>query len=326
MAFNPNPSRKDYVATAGQTIFTFDFKIFNGADVVVYHTVKNSGVTDVVLPAKYKVTITGDNGGTVTITGLTVGNGDYIVLERQLSIDRFTEYQTSGDLLAAALNYDQDYQTYLIADIAVRSSQAITVPPGVPGFSGALPPPLPESYLRWSVDGRSLENDTTPATWRTETEQFRNEAEGFKNDAQTAAGKAKNSDLKARKWAENPEGQEVEPGKYSALHWAAKAANVLGIAQPSFPADEGKVWVAKQSGSKWDEILGTPDETGKKFYSLTSNGVKKDSRWDEIHYNPEALAGNKTLKATSRGLVAGPFEIPDGVTLTVEDNAVFTVV
>lgn len=47
------------------------------------------------------------------------------------------------------------------------------------------------------------------AIWYPEIETFRDEAEAARD--------------KAQEWAENPEDVEVEPGKYSALHWAEKA-------------------------------------------------------------------------------------------------------
>jgi len=43
------------------------------------------------------------------------------------------------------------------------------------------------------------------------------------SNALSSANDAELSKQKAYQWAENPENVEVEPGKYSALHWAAKA-------------------------------------------------------------------------------------------------------
>jgi hypothetical protein len=45
-------------------------------------------------------------------------------------------------------------------------------------------------------------------------------------DAQAAQAGAEVAEVQAEKWAEEAEDVEVEPGKYSALHWAAKASEV----------------------------------------------------------------------------------------------------
>lgn len=55
-------------------------------------------------------------------------------------------------------------------------------------------------------------------------------------DAAASATEAEQWSLLAQKWAENPEDVEVVTGQYSALHWAAKAADIVAtIALPAVP-------------------------------------------------------------------------------------------
>ena len=165
MAYNSNKPKVTYSANPGQTVFSYVFKLFVDANMAVYLTPKATGTTRLlVLGTEYTVTILGDHGGSVTLLTPPMG-GDIIVMQPELSLDRLVEYQTNGDLLANTLNSDQDYQTYLIADLATQGTSAITAPPGVPGFDGQLPTPIPEAYLRWSIDGNSLTNDLLPPTW-----------------------------------------------------------------------------------------------------------------------------------------------------------------
>lgn len=222
MSYNTNPPRADYQTVADQTIFTFSFKIFFTEDLTVYRTV-TLGTAPILLleGVDYTVTINGDFGGTATFTSPEPAN-QYIVLRRDLDIDRFTEFQRSGDLLANTLNADQDYQTYLIADLRQLVDDSIGVSPGTPGFSGDLPTPLSEAYLRWNYAGTALENDTIPPTWRTETEQFRDDADKYRLDAFN--------------WANAQEDQEVDDGVrtgFSAYHWSQVAKDSAAVVDPS---------------------------------------------------------------------------------------------
>ncbi len=81
--------------------------------------------------------------------------------------------------------------------------------------------------------------------------------------AASSANAADQSELKASEWAQNPEDDPVEPGKYSAYHWAQKAsvfdpANYYTksdhIASSTGAADAGKPVVLSSSG-KFDPTL-----------------------------------------------------------------------
>ena len=117
MSYNPNEGTVTYTAAQGQTLFTFLFKIFNATQIEV--------MIDNVIQTNYSVRINGDAGGTITMTsGLTVNQT--VTLTRRLPVDRTTEYETNGGLRANALNEDQDYQTYLIADLYTAMGVSIT--------------------------------------------------------------------------------------------------------------------------------------------------------------------------------------------------------
>lgn len=235
MAFNSNAPKQDYEVVAGQTEFPFLFKIYSDDEIKVYDYI--DGVSTLLtLNVDYTVVINGDEGGSITLaTGAELGH--FINLRRQLSFDRYVEYQTSGDMLAETLNADQDYQTYLMSDIQVSLIDSLRVPAGTPGFSGDLPAPLAEAYLRWAADGRTIENDTTPPTWRNETVAARDATLGYRDETLTArdnaansASAANSSALLAQAWAETAEDTEVIPGSYSAYHWAQKAEELANIA------------------------------------------------------------------------------------------------
>jgi hypothetical protein len=167
MAFNTNTPRLEFTASASQTVFDFNFKIFIDSDIVVYQTPTGQApddATDILIETThYTVAIDGDNGGTVTlVSGATLN--DSVTLLRDLPFTRETDYQTGGDLLEATLDEDQDYQTYLSQQLESSKGQFINLPASVQGVSASLPSPIADSYFKWNAAGDGIENDTTIPT------------------------------------------------------------------------------------------------------------------------------------------------------------------
>jgi parallel beta-helix repeat protein len=160
MAFNTSPGRAEYTAAAAQTIFTFTFKVFDTSDIKVYLTPAGQTADDtaniLIETTDYTVTINGDNGGDVTlVSGASIN--DSLTLVRELPTDRETEYQNNGDLTAATLNEDQDYQTYLILDGATVSERALTVPDSVQTFDTVIPSPVASKLLVFKGDASGFD-------------------------------------------------------------------------------------------------------------------------------------------------------------------------
>jgi len=161
MSFNTNTGRAEYTASAGQTLFSFVFKVFNDTDLKVYKTLANAIPNEtndlLILNADYTVTIDGDAGGSITLLS-SAFTDDAITLLRDLSTTREIEYQTSGDLLAETLNDDQEYQTYLLADNKQVSERTLVFEKNLQGIDNTLPTPQALKILRWRADERALEN------------------------------------------------------------------------------------------------------------------------------------------------------------------------
>lgn len=166
MAFNTATGRAEYTATAGQTVFTFSFKIFNTSDVKVYQTLSGEVGDDtadlLIETTDYTVTINGDLGGDVTLT-TGAGVGDSLTLVRDLPIDRETDYQQNGDLGADTLDADQDYQTYLIADAELKKDRSLQLPDTAQNVNNVLPAPAANHYIRWDASAQNFINDPLTA-------------------------------------------------------------------------------------------------------------------------------------------------------------------
>jgi len=224
MAFNSTSGKAEYIASSGQTVFTFLFKIYEETDLKVYQTPSGSTPDDtadlLALTTDYTVTINGDSGGDITlVSGAT--SGDTLVLKRSLPIDRDVEYQTSGDLLAVTLNGDQDYQTYLILDSDTESDRLLKLPDTDVNMSSSLPTSIANYGLFVNDAGTAFEYRVADATggalkaWESEA-----------NSLTSASYATQVEDTFVDEYSSDGDGTftATPTTDYSALHWAAKAA------------------------------------------------------------------------------------------------------
>jgi len=116
--------RIQITATAGQTQATYSFPVFVDSDLKVY-----IGSVQKTLATDYTVSGAGDdNGGTVTFnTGLTAG--DVVTIIRDVPVQRTSDYQTNGDLLADTLNDDLDKLTMMTQQNETLHATALSVNP-----------------------------------------------------------------------------------------------------------------------------------------------------------------------------------------------------
>ena len=166
MSFNSNPSRVEYVVNTKTTTYTFNFKIFEPENLVVYKipsgTVPDDETNKLLLNVDYTVSINGDLGGFITLLNNTTIH-DIIIIQRTLSIDRVTDFVNNGGIYSDVLNNDQDYQTYLIGDNEIENARHLKLPVTAVGVSSTIPTPTKAAILRWADDGKSIVNDVNLA-------------------------------------------------------------------------------------------------------------------------------------------------------------------
>lgn len=102
MTLTAATTRNDYTATSGQTVFPYTFTALSDTDIKV---VKNGVTLTLGGGNDYTVSGIGSYGGNVTLNvGATTGDTLSVYLD--MPIDRTTNYQNSGDFLAADVNGD----------------------------------------------------------------------------------------------------------------------------------------------------------------------------------------------------------------------------
>ena len=154
MTIQNNPTRNQYTATGGQTVFNYNFEIISTGDISVF-----KGDTRLAISTDYTLTGVGnESGGTVTlVVGATTG--DIITIYRSTVPERLTDYQNSGDFLADEVNSDfdrlwavtQEQSTSSDFFLQLKQSTVLALP-----FE--LDEPVASNILRYKADLTGIEN------------------------------------------------------------------------------------------------------------------------------------------------------------------------
>lgn len=109
-------SRIEYEVTAPtQDTFVYPFRIFQKNDILVFQN-----GAQLTVDIDYTLTNIGNvNGGNVVLTVAAVLN-DVIILDRDLTIERDTDFEVAGEFTAAAINRDLDRITMISQDIDTK--------------------------------------------------------------------------------------------------------------------------------------------------------------------------------------------------------------
>ena len=134
IASNKNTPRNTYTATGGQTAFTIGFEFFKVEDVKVYRNgsllTYNASPSSV---SQYKITGTASAsddayefgaGGTVTL-GAGATADDIIVIIRDITLERTSDFPTTGAFDITTLNTQLDTMTSMLSDIKQQSDRSV---------------------------------------------------------------------------------------------------------------------------------------------------------------------------------------------------------
>jgi len=149
-----NDRRERFVATAGQTVFPYDFPIYAATDLQVRR--ERSGViTTLTYGADYSVTgAQNQTGGNVVLTAGATLN-DIIVILSNMSAARTGQFVNGGDLSAAALEAEFNRNRILIQQNYRDGRNALLFPPTDPSMQDLPPIALRASrFLAFDINGQ----------------------------------------------------------------------------------------------------------------------------------------------------------------------------
>ena len=166
MTITAFPSRNEYTATAGQTIFNYTFKIFAASELDVYITpVGQEADDDADLTTAYTVdpgTIGDEDGGFITLDA-GVNAGDKVTIISGIPYNRTVDYQNSGDFLPDTVNGDNDRQVAQIKQLEDLVGRTVLFQRSLQNATElSLPNPVAGLFLRWKTDLSGLENTGVP--------------------------------------------------------------------------------------------------------------------------------------------------------------------
>jgi hypothetical protein len=115
MTVTNTTARNQYIVTGStETEFAYTFEVYDKDDLVVLQDYTVDGVGN-------------DGGGKVTLSSVATA-GDVITIYRNMALERTTDYQNSGDFLAAEVNEDFDRLWLAIQQNATTDSRSVRKP------------------------------------------------------------------------------------------------------------------------------------------------------------------------------------------------------
>lgn len=153
-----NDARVRYTATAGQTIFPYDFPVFDGDQIVVTRNRANVE-TVLVEVTDYAVTQVGDEDGGDVVLVVPALLDDVYLVERVTPIERVGDFQPTGEIPHDVLNKELDSIIMMLQELYRDQGRTLAFPTTAPdNISAFLPLPQAAYFLRWNATGTALEN------------------------------------------------------------------------------------------------------------------------------------------------------------------------
>lgn len=186
-----------YLCDGVVTSFEYQFKIFDASHLTVIKT-DIDGIESELSYATGDYTVSGvGNSSGGTIDNVSSLDGEKITILRNVPLSQDTDIKNQAGFYPVILENSLDKLTMALQQVYEETTRSVKVNP-----SSTV---LPDDLLASIYASELASSQSAAAAAQSETN-------------------SSNSELKAGKWAEEAEDVEVEPGAYSALHHALKAA------------------------------------------------------------------------------------------------------
>ena len=136
ISISDNTPRREYDVSAGATVdsFTVPFEFFAASDLSVF-------VDNVLKTITTHYTVSGGNGstGTITMSVTGISGGSKVIITRDVTLERTTDFPTQGAFNITSLNTELDKFIAINADLNDLASRAIRLQDSDPAVSMELP-------------------------------------------------------------------------------------------------------------------------------------------------------------------------------------------
>lgn len=235
-------SRRVVDNTGSVTDIELEFKAEQAADVHLYAGESADpelpNIVELVQGVNYTVSGIGTLDLVATVTNPSGwSNYSFFVLTVEYTVTQPNDVDVGGPF---GLRFENalDRQTFMLQSFSDDVSRSIKLPLTTPVGLDLTLEPAPGQILGWNDDGTAIIAYPTVTQSTLEAQQAADEANDAADDAEGFASNAQGFATLSSQWAQNPEDVPVVtgPDKFSALHWAAKAAASAAAAAASVAA------------------------------------------------------------------------------------------
>jgi len=161
MTIASETNRNDYTGNGATSVYSYNFKIFDDADLLVTERDTSDVETTYVLDTDYTVSGAGDTaGGSITLTAGNLTSGYALTIRRVVDLTQETDIRNQGefypeghedefDLLVMA---DQQQQNDLNRSVKMAETEVLA------DVDATLPVAAALKFWRWNAAGTGLEN------------------------------------------------------------------------------------------------------------------------------------------------------------------------
>jgi hypothetical protein len=303
------PRNGPYVGDDITTEFDYTFLAWATEDLrVIRRTEATAEEIDLVLDTDYAVTgVEAESGGTIQLLSGPLATGDSLTILSKVALKQEMDLVNNNTYDAEVMERAFDRQCRISQQLSEELNRCVKVPPGDTTD--------PQVYLAKDIDVAVIEAETHAVL----AEGYKDSAESSAADASISATDAAGSETMAQEWAEKPEDEEItsNPGAYSSLHWASKAASYVGgsgprffneeAADPSTNVNQGAVYTSDVNGSTELKIRG---ESNQPPLVITRDGmiglnVQSEDLPDHLHNGGDLTDLLGHLGGTSLGSLGG---------------------
>ena len=158
MTVSSTANRVSYNCNGSQTVFVYNFRIFQDADLKVILTDSGDNETALTLDSDYTVSGAGNESGGSITTAQTYASGNKVTILRELELKQETNYEEGGSFPAESHENALDKLTMICQQLGEAIGRAIKLPRSSAYSDLELPDPEANRALIWNSAGTALMN------------------------------------------------------------------------------------------------------------------------------------------------------------------------